>query len=482
MKILYAASEVSPFAATGGLGDVMGSLPQATARRLGKTGDVRVVMPLYPSVREGFGDRLTLIFEGEVSLAWRRQYMGIWEYVSAGVRYYFIDNEYYFRRKSFYGDFDDGERFAFFSAAIPELMRALGFYPDILHANDWQTALIPVYLKLWYGGEEEYAGIRTVYTIHNISYQGVYSPDILWDVFGLGEAARGYLDFGGAINLTKGAAVLSDALTTVSPTYAEEIQTDYYSHGLSPILREVSYKLTGIVNGIDTERYDPERDTAIAMRYGSGDMSGKAVCRGELCSLCGFEDDGKPIIAMISRLASHKGFELIERVIGELLSEGAARFVLLGTGEERYENFFRTLSALFPNSFRAFIAFDSALASKLYAGADMLLMPSKSEPCGLAQMIASRYGTVPIVRETGGLADTVHSLSDDGSTGNGFSFANYNAHDMMYTVRRAVGFFYRKKLWSKLLGRIMSIDFSWDSSSEEYIHLYEKIKSNGSGK
>lgn len=482
MKILYAASEVSPFAVTGGLGDVMGSLPQTIAGRLGEGGDVRVVMPLYPAVRSGFGDRLTRIHEGEVSLAWRRQYVGIWQYDSDGVTYYFIDNEYYFRRESFYGDFDDGERFAFFSAAVPELMKVIGFYPDILHANDWQTALIPVYLKLWYGGVEEFSKIRTVYTIHNISYQGVYSPDILWDIFGLSESARCYLDYNGAINLTKGAIVLSDCVTTVSPTYAGEIQTEYYSHGLHNILKEFSYKLSGIINGIDTKRYNPERDPDIAMNYGKEDLSGKSVCRTELCSICGFEDDGKPIIAMISRLASHKGFELIERVIGEMLSDGTARFVLLGTGETRYEDFFRALSALFPSSFRAFIAFDSALASKLYAGSDMLLMPSKSEPCGLAQMIASRYGTVPIVRETGGLADTVRSLSDDGGTGNGFSFSNYNAHDMMYTVRRAVGFFYRKELWEGLIGRVMSHDFSWNVSAEKYILLYKKIQNDGSFK
>lgn len=475
MKILYTASEAVPFAATGGLGDVMGSLPGAVLRNLGKGGDVRAVIPLYPDVRRSFGDSLTLIWEGETELAWRRQYMGIWQTQKDGVTYYFIDNEYYFKRGSYYGDFDDGERFAYFSAAVLQLLGTVDFYPDVIHANDWQTALVPVYLRLWYGGRPEYDGIRTVYTIHNIAYQGIYSPEILWDIFGIWDRDRHVLDYRGAVNLTKGAIVCADRVTTVSPSYAGEIQTEHYSHGLCHILRDNSHKLRGIINGIDTEKYSPEKDPGIAKNYSPRGISGKAECRRELCSMCGFEDDGTPIIAMISRLASHKGFDLVERVIREMLDAGDAKFVLLGTGEARYEDYFRYLDHIYGGSFKAHVTFDSALASKIYAGADMFLMPSESEPCGLAQMIASRYGTVPIVRETGGLRDTIKPLRDDTDEGNGFTFSNYNAHDMMYTVRRAVSVFKDKKRWAKLVRRVMKVDFSWDSSAAEYVRLYEEI-------
>ncbi len=475
MKILYAGSEAVPFAATGGLGDVMGSLPSAVKKNLGDTGDVRAVIPLYPTVREKFEDDLTTLWEGAIDLAWRRQYMGILSYETGGVIYYFIDNEYYFKRTGFYGDFDDGERFAFFSAAVLELLRIVDFHPDVIHSNDWQTALIPVYLKLWYGGRSEYDSIRTVYTIHNISYQGIYSPEILWDVFGIWDRDRHLLDYGGAVNLTKGGIVCADRVTTVSPTYAGEILTEHYSHGLCHILRDNSYKLSGIINGIDTEKYDPARDANIIKNYSSKDLSGKGVCRAELCEMCGFEDDATPIIAMVSRLASHKGFDLVERVIREMLDAGDAKFVLLGTGERRYEDYFRYLDHIYGGGFKAFITFDSALAAKIYAGADMFLMPSESEPCGLAQMIASRYGCVPIVRETGGLADTIKPLRDDTGDGNGFTFANYNAHDMMYTVRRAVSVYKSKRKWKTLVRRVMSVDFSWDRSAAEYVRLYETL-------
>jgi len=475
MKILYAGSEAVPFAATGGLGDVMGSLPAAVKRSLGEGSDIRAVIPLYPSIREKFGDALSPVWEGEISLSWRRQYMGIFSIERDGVTFYFIDNEYYFRRESFYGDFDDGERFAFFSAAVLELIGIVGFFPDVIHANDWQTALVPVYLRLWYGGRSEYDSIRTVYTIHNIAYQGIYSPEILWDVFGIWDRDRHILDYGGAVNLSKGAIVCADRVTTVSPSYAGEILTEHYSHGLCHILRDNSHKLSGIINGIDTVKYDPEKDPHIIKNYTARSLTGKAECRDELCSMCGFENERTPVIAMVSRLASHKGFDLVERVIREMLDSGDAKFVLLGTGEGRYEDYFRYLDHIYGGRFKAFITFDSALASKIYAGADMFLMPSESEPCGLAQMIASRYGCVPIVRETGGLRDTIHPLRDDTGEGNGFTFTNYNAHDMMYTVRRAVSVHKNKRKWNTLVRRVMSVDFSWDRSAVEYKELYESL-------
>lgn len=475
MKILYAGSEAVPFAATGGLGDVMGSLPAAVGRLLGKDGDIRVVIPLYPSVRERYGDMLSTVWEGELSLAWRKQYLGILSCDMDGVTYYFIDNEYYFKRESFYGDFDDGERFAFFSASVLALLQAVGFYPDIIHSNDWQSALVPVYLRLWYRGRAEYDNIRTVYTIHNIAYQGIYSPELLWDVFGIGEGDRSILDYGGAINLTKGGIVCADKVTTVSPTYAEEIKTGHFSHGLCHILRENSHKLSGIINGIDTEKYDPMTDIAITKNYSKKDLSGKSECRLALSQMCGFDDNDLPVIAMVSRLASHKGFDLVERVIREMLDSGDAKFVLLGTGEKRYEDFFSYLDHIYKGRFKAFITFDPALASKVYAGADMFLMPSESEPCGLAQMIASRYGTVPIVRETGGLFDTIKPLRDDTGEGNGFTFKNYNAHDMMFTVRRAISVYRSKRKWKALVRRVMSADFSWDNSAAGYVALYRGL-------
>ncbi len=475
MKILYAASEAVPFAATGGLGDVMGSLPQAVKKQLGKKGDVRAVIPMYPKVREAFGDELTLVWEGEAFLSWRRQYMGIWQTIRDGVVYYFIDNEFYFKRPSLYGDFDDGERFAFFSAAVLRLLEVADFYPDVLHANDWQTALIPVYLRLWYSGRPEYDGIRTAYTIHNIAYQGIYGPETLGDLFGIWDRDRGTLSYDGAVNLTKGAIVCSDRVTTVSPSYANEIKTEHYSHGLHHILRDVSYKLSGIINGIDTVKHSAKKNPHIAGTFTPDDLSGKAECRNELLDLCGFQDDGRPVIAMISRLASHKGFDLVERVIREMLDAGDAKFVLLGTGEKRYEDYFGYLSSIYSDRFKAHIAFDSVLATKIYAGADMFLMPSESEPCGLAQMIASQYGTVPIVRETGGLRDTIHSLRDDTDEGNGFTFAAYNAHDMMYTIRRAVSVFYDRERWEKLMKNAMTVDFTWDRSAAEYIDLYKDM-------
>ena len=277
------------------------------------------------------------------------------------------------------------------------------------------------------------------------------------------------------MNLTKGGIVCADRVTTVSPTYASEIQTEHFSHGLHHILRENSHKLSGIINGIDTDRYSPEKDSSIAENYSASLIKGKSACRDELCRMCGFENDSLPIVGMVSRLASHKGFDLVERVIREMLDSGEAGFVLLGTGEKRYEDYFSYLSHIYSGRFRAFITFDSALASKIYAGADMFLMPSESEPCGLAQMIASRYGTVPIVRETGGLSDTIKPLRDDTGTGNGFTFANYNAHDMMYTIRRAISVYKNKRRWKKLIQQTMSVDFSWERSAAEYLKLYEGL-------
>lgn len=477
MKILYVSSEALPFAATGGLGDVVGSLPSAVLRSLGEGNDVRVVIPMFPTVKEKFADRLK--FEGEttVTLAWRHQYLGVWSTVENGVTFYFLDNEYYFKRETFYGSFDDGERFAYFGKAVMELMRHVGFYPDILHANDWQSALCVIYLKCKYYSVPQYSAIKTVYTIHNIEYQGIYGFDIMEDVFELPESVRDVVSYNGAINLTKGAITVSDRVTTVSETYAKEILTPYYSHGLDGILNSVRHKLSGIVNGIDVDYYDPHTDPALSRHYSASSLAGKAKNKALLQEQCGFEINRDiPIIAMVSRLASHKGFDLVCRVIEEILAYDNVQIVLLGTGENALETYFSSLNEKYRGKFRAMIEFNKNLSKLIYAGSDMFLMPSKSEPCGLSQMIASRYGTVAIVRETGGLADTIRAYNKYDSTGNGFSFANYNAHEMLGVIRDAEALFGDRKAWNHLVRSAMNSDFSWNASASKYIELYRSMK------
>jgi len=476
MKILYASSEALPFASTGGLGDVIGSLPPAVKSSLGEGSDVRVVIPLFPVVREKFSDILKLEKEIYVPLAWRRQYCGIWSTIKDGVTFYFLDNEFYFKRAEFYGSYDDGERFAFFGKAVLEMMSALDFYPDILHANDWQSSLAVIYLKQKYSYIPEYSGIKTVYTIHNIEYQGIYDFAILGDVFDLSETDRRVVEYNGAINLSKGAITVSDVVTTVSERYASEIMTPYYSHGLSDILRRCEGKLCGIVNGIDISYYDPASDPAIRYHYSIKNLAGKAKNKAILQQMCGFEvEHDTPIIAMVSRLASHKGFDLVCRVIEEMLNYDKVQFVLLGTGDSVFEEYFKRISAKYPSKFKAMIEFNKDLSKKIYAGSDMFLMPSKSEPCGLSQMIASRYGTVPIVRETGGLYDTIKAYNRYDGTGNGFSFANYNAHEMMSVIRQAEELFCDRRTWNRLVRQVMSVDFSWSASAEKYISLYKSL-------
>lgn len=476
MKILYTSSEALPFASTGGLGDVIGSLPCSVREKLGEGADVRVVIPMYPVVKEKYAEELVFECEFDVALSWRHQYCGVWSAVRNGVKFYFLDNEFYFKRETFYGSYDDGERFAFFGKAVLEMMSNVGFFPDILHANDWQSALCVIYLKRKYCYLPNYSGIKTVYTIHNIEYQGIYDFAILGDVFDLTEWDRSIVEYNGCINLSKGAITVSDVVTTVSETYAKEILTPYYSHGLSSILERCRGKVCGIVNGIDTEYYDPEKDPSLRYHYTSQKLAGKARNKELLQDKCGFEKDRNiPVIAMVSRLASHKGFDLVTAVIEEMLRCDKCQFVLLGTGDSVFENYFKKLSERYPDKFSAFIMFDKNFSKLIYAGADMFLMPSKSEPCGLSQMIASRYGTVPIVRETGGLYDTVHAYNKYTKEGNGFSFTNYNAHEMMWVIREAISLFEDRRSWNKLVRNVMDVDFSWRVSAEKYIELYEHL-------
>lgn len=478
MKILYAAAEALPFASTGGLADVMGALPRAVAGVLDHDSDVRVVIPLYPVVRAKFAESLELVTEINVRLAWRNQYCGIWKTVTDGVTYYFIDNQYYFERDRLYGCYDDGERFAFFSKCVLELMAAVNFYPDILHANDWQSALAVIYLKRKYSHLEEYRNISALFTIHNIDYQGVFDFGILGEVFELPEWDRSIVEYNGNVNLLKGAIVCADMVNTVSRQYSREILTEYYASGLHHILRyaDAEGKLIGIVNGIDVDYYNPETDPDIAAAFSKDSMGGKSICKAELQKICGFDDDfSVPIIAMVSRLASHKGFDLVKHIIEEFITTNKVRFVLLGTGEAELEAFFANLAEKYPKQVCVRLEYNKALSKKFYAGADMFLMPSKSEPCGLSQMIASRYGTVPIVRECGGLRDTITAYNEKDKTGNGFTFANYNAHDMMYVMKSALSLYKNHTEWAQLVKNVMNVDFSWAVSAKKYIDIYKSL-------
>ncbi len=472
-KILYVGAEVMPFAATGGLGDVLGSLPAAVKRK-NPDCDVRVAMPLYGQIKPEWREKMTFVKYMMVPLAWRSLYCGIYSLVKDGVTFYFFDNEYYFKRKALYGEYDDAERFSFFSVAILEMMHVLGFYPDILHANDWQTALAVIKLKRSYANRPNYKDIKAVYTIHNIEYQGVYSKEILGDVFNLQGSDGEIVDYNGDINLTKGAVVCADYVTTVSPNYAKEIQTEVYSSGLHHILREYSFKIDGIVNGIDMDYYNPQNDPDIPESYYWRALSGKKKNKEALQKQFGLEvNPDVPVIAMISRMASHKGFDLVMAVFDELMQDNV-QFILLGTGEPQFETFFAEAAKRYPGKASINLTYNRALSKIIYAGSDLFLMPSKSEACGLSQMISSRYGSVPIVRETGGLFDTIKPYGADRS-GNGFTFAAYNAHDMLHVIREAEALYEDKDNWKALVKKVMRVDFSWDVSADKYIACYEKL-------
>ena len=475
MKILFVGAEALPYVSTGGLGDVLGSLPQAV-KGDDSTNDIRVVLPLYKKIKEKFASSLEYIGNTVVELSWRRQYCGLFKCENGGVTYYFIDNEYYFKRESVYGDFDDGERFAFFGKAVLDIMPMIDFYPDILHTNDWQSAMTVIYLKRKYQHLPNYKNIKTIYTIHNIDYQGIFSMSILGDVFGLDNGAdRSIVEYNGNINLTKGALVCTDMISTVSQRYADEIQTEYFSSGLHYVLRLYSGKICGIVNGIDVDYYNPKNDSVIASKFTSSDLAGKAECKRTLQEMCGLEQNASvPVISMISRLASHKGFDLVKYILPEMLELGF-QFVLLGTGEKELEDYFKTIQYRYPDKVKVFLEFNKDLSKKIYAGSDMFLMPSKSEPCGLSQMIASVYGAVPIVREAGGLYDTIKPYNVYTGEGNGFTFANYNAHEMKDAVLRAIDLYHDKAKWNALTKKVMEVDFSWGASAKEYLKLYKEL-------
>ncbi len=470
MKVLFASSEAYPFACSGGLADVAGALPKALRKRFV---GCRIILPLYSTISEELRQKMTFVCSVTVPVAWRRQYCGVFEAHLDGVIYYFIDNQYYFKRDSLYGYYDDAERFTFFSRAVLEVLPHIDFTPDIIHCNDWQTALIPVYLDAFYKQNDFYKDIKTVFTIHNIQYQGKFGYELLEDVLGLPQERKGIVEYDNCINFMKAAIQCADKVTTVSPTYSKEILNPYYSHGLDTILKEFTYKTTGIVNGIDVDVYNPETDPLIYKNFTIDDISGKAVNKKSLQEELGLpQKENTPIIGMVTRLVKHKGIDLVKCVFEELLQKDV-QFAVLGSGEWEFETFFHEMANKYPEKVGLKLGFNPRLAHRIYAGADIFLMPSQSEPCGLAQMVALRYGTIPIVRETGGLNDTIKDSHD--GTGNGFTFKNYNAHDMQYTVLRALEGYKDQNGWAILRERAMKCDNSWKTSANAYIGLYKEI-------
>lgn len=476
MKILFAASEVAPFIKTGGLADVAGSLPQALAAA---GHDVKVILPLYEGIGHEWREQMTFLQYFNVTLAWRQVYCGIFQLEREGVTYWFVDNEYYFKRWQLYGHFDDCERFAYFSRAIIEAPAHLDWAPDIIHCNDWQTALVPVYLL-----EEKYrvpqlSGARSVFTIHNIEYQGRYGDQVLQDVIGLDKSYfnEGMLAYHRDVNLMKGAIMASNFVTTVSPTYAQELRTPFYAHGLDGVINQQSFKLEGILNGIDTALYDPETMPGLASNFtAKAPVKGKAACKKALQQAVGLQDNPDvPVIACVSRLVGHKGFSLVTDALHDIMGLNV-QMVVLGTGDWQYEEAFRHAQSQYPGRFAAQLTYSAPLSNMIYAGADLFLMPSISEPCGLSQMIAMRFGTIPVVRETGGLKDTVLPYNKFEGTGRGFTFSNISSSDMTWVLREAVDLYYNnKKAWRGLQKESMTADFSWNNSAKQYLDIYQRI-------
>ena len=475
MNILYVTSEAVPFCKTGGLADVAGSLPQALAAN----GDrVSVILPLYERVKDKWGEQLHFEKWTFVRLAWRSVYCGLFSLERDGVTWYFVDNETYFRRSELYGYYDDGERFGFFSRAVTELLKSLPQRPDVVHCNDWQSALVPIYIRDEAVRDDFYKGIRTVITVHNIEYQGRYGSRTVEDLFGLdhGWFDGGTIEFGGDVNLLKGAIVTADAVTAVSPTYAQELKYAYFAHGLENVMSMNARKLHGVLNGIDMQRYDPSRDKSLAAAYSPDDLAGKKKDKAALQRVLGLQErPDTPILAMVTRLVSHKGLDLVCETLDAFMGKDV-QFVVLGKGDAKYETFFEYAKQRYGGRMAVYLGYSEQLAMQIYAGADLFLMPSKSEPCGLSQMIAMRYGAVPIVRETGGLKDTVHAYEAWNGQGNGFTFANYSSADMLHVIREAV-YLYKDypDAFARLRDRAMAQDFSWNRSAGDYLRIYGAV-------
>ncbi len=479
LKVLYVASEAVPFIKTGGLADVAGSLPKA----LKKQGvDVRVVMPKYGKIAQEYLDKMEHIYDGEFTISWRTKFLGIDKLELDGVTFYFIDNQEYFYREGFYGYGDDAERFSFFSRAVLEILPQDNFWPDVIHTNDWHTALVNVYLRLDHIGDERYEKIKTVFTIHNLKYQGVFPKDVMGDVLGLDWQYfnNGDLEYYDAVNLMKGAIIYADNVTTVSRTYAQEIQYEYFGEGLDGLLRRRAGDLHGIVNGLDTELYNPATDRFLTepfMKYDSTNVVERKIDnKAALQRLLDLPVERQtPLVAMVTRLVEPKGLDLVIRILDELLEHEDMQFVLLGVGDRVYEDWFKELAWRHPTKVSSNIYFSDEMAQRIYAGASIFLMPSAYEPCGIGQLIAMRYGTIPVARATGGLVDTIIPYNKSTQEGNGFLFPDYNAHDMMYTLKKALTLFRDFNSWKALMQNAMNTDYSWARSAKEYKALYERL-------
>lgn len=478
MKVLYVTAECWPFAKTGGLGDVAYALPKALKR---EGVDVRVMMPKYSTIPTYLKDRLKKVGEFSVDVSWRSQYCGVEQLELDGVTFYFIDNEYYFKRdveQSIYGHGDDAERFVFFTNAVLKSIDKLGFYPDVININDWHTGMLPLYLKEKYAHLPKYSHIKTIYTIHNLQYQGIFSSDILGDILDIDFRYfnNGDIEYHGQINFMKAGINFADKVSTVSPSYAGEIKTAFYGNTLDGLIRANEYKLVGILNGIDYDINNPQTDQNLFVNYDINSLDKKVQNKIELQKLLKLEvNPNIPMVGIVSRLVSQKGLDLISFMMPEIVNENL-QLVVLGTGENQYQSMFHYYDSHYPSKVSANITFDSALAQQIYAASDIFLMPSLFEPCGIGQMIAMRYGTLPIVRETGGLKDTVNPYNQYTHEGNGFSFSNYNAHEMFFTLQKAVRLYHEdRNTWNILVRNAMNTDDSWSKSAKEYIKVYKSL-------
>jgi starch synthase len=468
MNILFASSEAYPFFTSGKLGDMIGSLALAMRRR---GAEVRVILPLYGNMREEWLGRLRYLTNFHVPVSWRNQYCGLFELVLNGVTYYFLDNEYYFKRQGFYGFYDDGERFSFFSRAVLELVAHLDHSPNIIHCNDWQTALIPVYFQLYYRHIKKYAHIKTVFTIHDIQYQGKYGPEILEGTLGIGREHFHLVEYDGIVNYVKGAIESADIVSTVSPNYAREILEPWYGCGLDPFLRLRKHKIRGILSGIDRDTYNPATDPCIAAQYDADSFeTGKRICKERLRTAFGLAENERPLIGMVIRFENHKGLDLVVHAADEILG-GGMQLAILGYGGGVYERLCGELAARWNGQCAVRFGFLPELARQVYSGSDLFLMPSKFEPCGLAQMIALRYGAIPIARQTGGLKDTI----TEGTRGNGFTFRSYQAGELRDACFRAREAWQNKEDWNALVRRAMRRDYGWNKPSKLYFEMYQDL-------
>lgn len=471
-NILFVAAEAHPFAQTGGLAEVIGSLPQAMMGAK-KSYRVAIVMPLYRVVANRYQEQMTFVGSCEVTLAWRKLYCGFYKATSQSVEYYFVDNKYYFDRDDLYGHYDDGERFAFFAKSIFSLLEMIGMMPDIIHTHDWHAAMVNVYLDILYKKEGKYLNTKSVFTIHNIQYQGIFPLSIIEDILGISSQYQSIVEYNGLVNFMKGAMVTSDLVTTVSPRYAKEIRTAQYACGLEHLTRLMPEKIEGILNGINTTFYDPEHDPLIIAPYSAVTLEGKQQNKEQLQKSMGLTvNKDVAVLSIISRLVTQKGLNLVVDVFHDMMKL-PLQIIILGKGDEYYQEKFIELSKLYPGRVASIITFDINLSKKIYAGSDLFLMPSKMEPCGLSQMIACRYGTIPIVRATGGLFDSIHDYSEP--NGNGFVFKDFNADQMLDKVKEAITLYQQPQKFKALASKIMNIDFSWNASAKTYIDYYEKL-------